>query len=276
MSIVHNSVSPRYFETMRIPLVAGREFSPQDSTENERVLIVNETMARRYWSDRDAVGGQVRTGQRTYRVVGVARDIKYQSLNERSSSHMYFALEQNYASDVTLQVRVAGDAAGTLASIRETVRGLDATLPLADVRPVTEHMVTAVFAQKIGANLLGIVGGLALFLAAIGLYGVMSYAVGQRTRELGVRLALGAKPRDLLRMVVGQGLMLAAIGLGFGLVAAYGLTGLMRSLLPGITPHDPLTFVAVPVLLVAIALVAAWIPARRASTVDPVVALRHE
>jgi len=173
-------------------------------------------------------------------------------------------------------VRSAGAPAAVLGSLRDVIRGLDANLPIYDARTLEEHLGAAVFAQRMGANLLGVMGILALILAAVGLYGVIAYAVSQRRQEMGIRLALGAAPGDLLRMVVGQGMRLTLVGVAIGLALALGLTGFMRSLLPGITPRDPITFVAVPLILAAIALIAALIPARRAGAVDPVDALRYQ
>ncbi len=204
------------------------------------------------------------------------RDIKYSSLAERPQPHMYLALEQNFTSAVVLHVRSAGAPGAVLASLRELIRGLDANLPIYDARTLDEHLGTAVFAQRMGANLLGVMGVLALILAAVGLYGVIAYAVSQRTQEMGIRLALGAAPRDLLAMIVGQGMKLTVVGVAIGLALAYVMAGFMQSLLPGITPRDPITFVGVPLLLVVIALIAAVIPARRAGGVDPVTALRYQ
>jgi predicted permease len=274
--IIYNIVGPRYFETMRIPMMAGREFAPTDVRESAPVLVVNETMARRYWANRDAVGGRVRIGKDDYTVVGVARDIKYGQINEVPLPYMYLALDQNFASTAILHVRSAAMPAAMIGAIRDVVRTLDPNLPLFDARTVEEHMRTAVFAQRMAANLLGVMGILAVVLAAVGLYGVIAYAVSQRTQEMGIRLALGASPRDLLRMVLRQGLLVTSFGMAIGLVVAFAATGFMRSLLPGIQPRDPLTFVAVPLALLVIAIVAAVIPARRAGAVDPVVALRYE
>jgi predicted permease len=274
--ITYNIVGPRYFATMRIPMAAGREFSSVDTRESARALIINETMARRYWSGREAVGGRVRISNEDYTVVGVARDIKYGQLNEAPLPFMYFALEQSFSSTAVLHVRSAAAPGTVLAAVRDVVRTLDPNLPLFDARTVEEHMRTAVFAQRMGANLLGVMGILAVILAAVGLYGVIAYAVSQRTQEMGIRLALGAAPRDLLKMVLRQGVVITSIGLAIGLALAFAATGFMRSMLPGIAPRDPLTFIAVPLVLMAIAVVAALIPARRAGSVDPVVALRYE
>ena len=189
---------------------------------------------------------------------------------------MYLAFDQTFVSTAVLHVRSATAPASLLPAIRDVVRTLDPNLPIFDARTVEEHMRGGVFAQRMGANLLGIMGILAVVLAAIGLYGVIAYAVSQRTQEMGIRLALGAAPGDVLKMVLRQGVVITTIGLVIGLGLAFAVTGFMRSLLPGIEPRDPLTFVGVPVLLMLIAVVAALIPARRAGAVDPVVALRYE
>jgi ABC-type antimicrobial peptide transport system permease subunit len=261
---------------MRIRMAQGREFSPADTREGARALVINETMANRYWREGGALGGRVRIGKDDYTVVGVAHDIKYGQLNEAPTPYMYLALDQNFTSQAVLHVRSAAAPATVLEAIREVVRTLDPNLPLFDARTMDEHMRTGVFAQRMAANLLGVMGILAVVLAAVGLYGVIAYAVSQRTQEMGIRLALGAAPSDLLKMVLRQGLVITSIGLGIGLTLAYAATGFMRSLLPGITPHDPVTFISVPLALLAIAIVAALIPARRAGTVDHVIALRYE
>ena len=276
VNIVYNIVGPRYFETMRIPMVEGREFSNQDTRESSRTLIINQTMAERYWQGREALGGRVRIGKEDYSVVGIAKDSKYGQLNEVPTPYMYMALDQNFASAAVLHVRSAAQPATVLSAVREIVRTLDPNLPLFDARTMHEHLRTAVFAQRMAANLLGVMGILAVVLAAVGLYGVIAYAVSQRTQEMGIRLALGAAPGDVLKMVVRQGLVLTTVGLGVGLVLAFAATGFMRSLLPGITPRDPLTFIAVPAALLVVALIASLIPARRAGSIDPVVALRYE
>lgn len=270
----YNQVSTRYFETMRIPLVSGREFAPQDVRGTEPVAIVNETMARRYWPDGNALGGLIRVGKEGHRVIGVVRDIKHRTLNEPAAPFMYLHLAQYYAGTTTIQARTTGDPAGSIAAVRQVVRDLDANLPVFDARTMTEHTQTAVFPQRIGASMLGVMGIIALVLATIGLYGVMAYLVGQRRPEMGIRLALGATPGDLQRMVVAHGATLAGVGVVLGLAAAFGAAQLVKSMLPGITPSDPLTFIAVPMVLIVVALVAAWIPARRAAATDPVIALR--
>ena len=212
-------------------------------------------------------------------MIGIVADSKYSSINERPLPQLFFPMSRSEASTLRLFVKTSGDPGPLVAEVRNAIRGIDATLPVYDARTLNEHMQVAVFAQRMAANLLGAMGVLALLLAAIGLYGVMAYAVSQRTQELGIRLALGASPGSLLGMVVRQGMTLTTIGLAIGLalaLGAFGSIGAVRTLLPGISPLDPITFVAVPMVLGLIALLASWIPGRRAGKVDPLVALRYE
>jgi predicted permease len=276
----YSTVGPRYFETMAIPVRAGREYADTDTAQSANVIVINEAMARRYWPQGNALGGRIRMGGTNIaEVVGIVADTKYGSINERPLPQLFLSMARFNVSTLRLFVRGSGDPAPLVSDIRTAIRRVDATLPIYDARTLNEHMQVAVFAQRMAANLLGAMGVLALLLAAIGLYGVMAYAVTQRTQELGIRLALGASPGSLLTMVVTQGMRLTAIGLAIGLVlalAAFGSIGAVRALLPGISPLDPITFIAVPVMLGAIALVASWIPGRRAGQVDPLVALRYE
>ena len=270
-------VGPGFFETMGIPIREGRDYTDADTPDSPRVLVINEAMAKRYWPNGRALGGRVNMGQNTYEVVGIVADAKYASLNERPVPQLYSALSRADMSTVRLFVRTDGAPGPFVAEVRNAIRGLDASLPVYDARTMNEHMQVAVFAQRMSANLLGAMGVLALVLAAIGLYGVMAYAVTQRTQEMGIRLALGASPRALLGMIVTQGMRLTGIGVAAGLVLAlgtFGSIGAVRAILPGISPLDPLTFVAVPLVLAVIGLLATVIPGRRAGKVDPLVALR--
>lgn len=277
--INYTVVGPKYFETLRIPLRAGREFGPLDTPTSPGVIVINESMARRYWPEGTALGGRIRMGETLIEVVGIAADTKYGSLTERPLPQLFYPLSQRNGSTLRMIARTSGDPAALVGGMRDALRGLDPNLPVYDSRTLREHMQGALFVQRMAADLLGAMGVLALLLAAIGLYGVIAYAVNQRTQEMGIRLALGASPGSLLGMIVGQGMKLTGIGLAIGLLlalGAFGSIGAMRSMLPGISPLDPVTFVAVPVVLAAIALVASWIPARRAGRVDPLVALRVE
>ncbi len=275
--INYSNVGAGYFATMGIPVRTGREYHHTDTAEAPFTIVINEAMARRYWSNGNAVGQRVMFGPRAAEVVGIVADTKYNSLNERPVPQLFLNMARSEVSTLRMFVRASGDPALLVAGIRDAIRGLDPNLPVYDARTLTEHMQVAVFAQRMAANLLGAMGVLALLLAAIGLYGVMAYAVSQRTQEMGIRLALGASPASLLGMIVSQGMKLTAIGLVIGLalaLGAFGSIGAVRTLLPGISPMDPMTFVAVPVVLTVIALLATWIPGRRAGKVDPLVALR--
>jgi predicted permease len=277
--INYSTIGPKYFETMGIPIRQGREYDETDTAQSPRTLVINETMARRYWPQGNALGGRVRLGPNTAEVIGIAADSKYSSISERPLPQLFFPMSRSEVSTLRLFVKTSGDPGPLVAEVRNAIRGIDATLPVYDARTLNEHMQVAVFAQRMAANLLGAMGVLALLLAAIGLYGVMAYAVSQRTQELGIRLALGASPGSLLGMVVRQGMTLTLMGLAIGLalaLGAFGSIGAVGTLLPGISPLDPITFVTVPLVLGLIALLASWIPGRRAGKVDPLVALRYE
>ena len=279
--INYSTAGPRYFETLAIPVRQGREYLDSDTAQSPNVLVINEAMARRYWPRGNALGGRVNLGGRSglAEVVGIVADTKYSSINETARPQIFLNLNRYGVSTFRLFIRTTGEPGPMVADVRNAIRNIDPSLPVYDARTMNEHMQVAVFAQRMAANLLGAMGVLALLLASIGLYGVMAYAVSQRTPELGIRLALGASPAALLNMIVRHGMKLTMMGLTIGLVlalAAFGSIGAVRSLLPGISPLDPLTFVAVPVALGLIALLASWIPARRAGKVDPLVALRCE
>ncbi|HEX6164212.1 MAG TPA: ABC transporter permease [Vicinamibacterales bacterium] len=277
--ITYTTVGPGYFGTMAVPVRQGREYTDQDTPEAPNVLVINEAMARRYWPQGNALGSRVRMGKDVAEVVGIVADTKYSSINERPLPQLFLNMNRFQGSTLRVFVRGTGNTSGLVGDVRNAIRAIDPALPLYDARTMNEHMQVAVFAQRMAANLLGAMGALALLLASIGLYGVMAYAVTQRTQEMGIRLALGASPGSLLNMIVGQGMKLTTIGLVIGLalsLAAFGSIGAVRTLLPGISPLDPITFVAVPIVLGLIALLASWIPGRRAGKVDPLVALRYE
>ncbi len=277
------SVGLRYFETMSTALLHGREFTDQDLETTEKVAIVNETFVRRLIPDArsaDAAVGRrfsFNNNQGPFvRIIGVARDGKYFNISEEPRSFVWGPLRQDYNNSASLVVRTTGDPRAALAAVRNAVGSLDLNLPLYDVKTLTEHMRLALFPGRVAATVLGVFGLIALILSAIGIYGVTSYAVAQRTREIGIRMALGARLGDVLMLVVGNGIKLLAIGVGIGLIGAYLLTRAMTSLLSGISPTDPVTFIFVSVLMVTVALLATFIPARRATRVDPLVALRYE
>ncbi|HEX6322841.1 MAG TPA: ABC transporter permease [Vicinamibacterales bacterium] len=276
VTVYYGMVAAGYFETLGIDIVAGRAIDARDREGRAPVAVINETMARRYWHGRDPVGGRLRAGEEWTTVVGVARDGKYGSLSEPALSVMYFPIQQIYRADPVLLVSTRGAAAPLMPDVRRMVAGLAPDLALFDVRTMEEHVRMSVAIPRMAALLLALFGGLALTLAGIGLYGLVAFVVGQRTQEIGVRMALGADRRVILRSVMGQGARLAAAGLVAGGVIAAFATPLMASLLVDVSPTDILTFASTGAILLTVALVAAWIPARRAANVDPVQALRGD
>jgi len=278
-SALINKVSAQYFETAGVPIVRGRGISEQDRPGAPPVVVVNEAFARRFWPGQDPIGKRLRSGGSTgpwRMVVGVSRDVKGRSLAEAAPPTFYRSIQQAYNSSFTLHVRADGDPRALQQVLRRTFEELDPNLAFNSVRTMAEHMGAATFVQRIGAWLLSLFGALALVLAAVGLYGVLSYSVAQRTREIGVRVALGASRRNVLGLVVGRAMRLTAIGLGVGLLLAAGVGQLLRSQIFGVSPLDPVTFVVVTALLAAVAFLAAWVPARRAARVNPIVALQAE
>lgn len=276
MNLDYNTVSPGYFETMEIPLVAGRGFDDRDTPDSPGVIIVNQTMASRYWPGGDALGRRVQMGSKWLEVVGIARDIKYMSLAEDPMPYMYLPLGPFYSPNLQLHVRTAGDPLALTASLREAVRTLDPFLPVVNLRTLEEEVTQALFLPRLGAGLTGSFGLLALILAAIGLYGVLAQIVSRRTREIGIRLAIGATHKDVFRQLLRGGLKLTAVGLVIGLVAALASSQVLATFLLGLSATDPVTYVTVTLLLIFVAIVAVAVPARRAMRVQPVQALRYE
>jgi predicted permease len=275
-----NKVGPRYFETMRIPLVAGREFGPQDEIGAPPVVIVNETAARRFWPNANPLGQRLRfpteNGFTPYHeIVAVVKDSKYGTLGEEPRPYLYLSARQNYGSRTVMHVRTAGDPNQLRRSVRDVALELEKSL-LVEVATMPENLRLAFLPARIGAVLLGLFGFLGLILASVGIYGVISYSVSQRIGEIGIRLALGASPRSIFQLVIGQGMKLILIGIGFGIAGSLALTRLLSSLLVGVSPTDPLTFIVIVTLLVAVAVLACYLPARRAMKVDPLTALRYE
>ena len=273
-----NTVEPGYFETMGISLLRGRDFAPSDHPESTRVVVVNETMAKQFWPEQEAVGKRFKFfGQDWWNeVVGIARDGKYNFLGENPQPHIYLSLTQSFEPAVSLHLRTAGDPATALGMARREVQSMDRVLPITNVFTFGEILRQSLWAPRMGAALLGVFGLLSLVLAVIGIYGVMAYSVNQRTRELGLRMALGADQADVLKLVVRQGVTLAAFGIAVGLALAFAGTRLVGNLLFGVTTHDPLVFAGIPLLLALAALLASVQPALRAARVDPAVALRIE
>jgi predicted permease len=272
------SVSPAYFETLRIPLVSGRTFTEFDREGTGLTAIANQAMANHFWPGEDPIGKRWHFfGETNSReIVGVVRDVALNQLGEPPQPIAYVPIAQYYEPAATLQVRTAGDPAAVIAEVRNRLQRLDRSIAITNVNTIREIIDQGLWAARMGATLLALFGFLALLLAAVGLAGVMGYSVAQRRQEIGLRLALGAQPAEILRMVLRQGLILTLIGVAIGILAAHALARLATSLLYGVSAADPLTLVVVPVLLAMVALVACYVPARRAMRVDPLVALRYE
>ncbi len=273
-------VGPNYFATVGTALVSGRDFLPGDSLGAPRVAIASEEAVREFWPNAEAIGKLVHLNapdSPAVRIVGIARDVKIRQLTERPQPFLYLPLAQNFVPDASVLVRTAGQPRSVEAPLRALVGHLDADLPLAAVRTLDELVAgRALLLPRLSAQLAGVFASLAVLLAVIGLYGVIAYSVGQRTREIGIRMALGARTTAVVGMVLGSGMRLAAVGLALGVVLAFAATRLLRGVLFGISATDPLTFVSVTVLLMIVAAIACLIPARRATQVDPLVALRTE
>jgi putative ABC transport system permease protein len=275
-------VSPGYFSAVGTPLLRGRDFLDEDTPDSMQVTIISNAMAKKFWPDEDPIGKQVGPGSSRYPVatiIGIAADVRHLSVREEPGPEMYVLYNQKiWPSLLTMQfaVRTKENPASVAAGVREAIRSLDPDLPIAKVAPLTLLVGNSMTQPRFSMLLLAAFGVLAMILASIGVYGVISYSVGQRTREIGVRMALGAQRSNVLGLVLSQGARLAGLGIAIGLAAAFGVTRLMASFLFGVQPTDPLTFVAVPALLMCVALLACYIPARRATRVDPIIALRYE
>jgi predicted permease len=271
-----NAVDVGYFETTGIPLLEGRAFTEADRDGSLPVAVVNETMARKFWPNESAVGKRFRFyTEKTYReIVGVAKTVKYVTLGEAPQAASYFPLRQSQNDSMVLLVRADRDAASLLGPVQQAIRQIDPNVPVQNAQRVRDVIDQSLWAVKLGAGLLGVFGLLALALACVGLYGVMAYSVGQRTQEIGLRMALGAAPGQVLGLVMRQGLTLVGAGVALGVAGALAVSRLLGALLYG-SAQDPLSFVSASATLVAVAAVASLLPARRASRVDPLVALRE-
>jgi predicted permease len=273
-----NHVWTNYFSTLEIPVVHGRDFTAQDLKPVPDVAIVSETMARKYWPEQDPIGQRLSIGspEGAYlTVVGVARDVLIDEFTERPWPALYVPHQQTPAESAVLAWSQQ-PLAETLRDIERTLHGLDPDLPVIAARPLSSYVAERLDGERALSSLPGVCAGLALLLAALGLYGVMAYAVARRTREIGVRIALGAAEADVLRMFVGEGVQVAAWGLAWGALPAVGLTYVLGGELVGIGPGDPPTIASAAAVLAVVTLLAAYLPARRATRVDPMVALRAE
>jgi len=276
-------VGTDYFETIGTSLVAGREFVEQDMSGGHPVVIVNEVFVHRFFpvlkSPEEAIGKRYtyhRDGSTWYEIIGVTKTGKYWTIGEAPSPFVWFPLTYNPFSQISLVAQTEGDPSQLLNLLREEVKRLDADLPVSDVRTMSEHLGASLVAARGAAAVLGSFGLLALTLAAIGIYGVTAYSVAQRTREIGLRIALGAAAIDVVKLIVRQGMRLTLAGLSIGLAGALVVTRLMASILYDVSATDPITFIVVPMLLALVVLIASYLPARRATKVDPMVALRYD
>jgi predicted permease len=278
MEVQVGLVSPNFLQTMQIPLLSGREFKPEDNAKAQRVAVVNQQFVDRYWPHQEAIGKQVHSDltDEFFTVVGVAANSKVNTLNEAPTPFIYLPLYQVYRPSMIVTARVAGDPLRYASSMKKAIQGMNGDLVVYDITTLETRQRLASFVQRLAGSFVGAFGLLALVLAAVGIYGVTSYTTRQRTHEIGIRMALGAARSDILKLVLGQGFRLTMIGVGLGLLMSFGLTRFLSSQLLGVTSTDALTFLSVACLLCAVALVACYIPARRATRVDPIRSLRYQ
>jgi len=276
MHLNYETVGPDYFRTMRIPLVQGRDFDERDNEHARGVVIINETMARRYWTGGDALGRRIKLDKSWLQIVGIAKDVKNRTLNEALQPFLYVPFLQDYRSNMILVARTVIEPKTMFHAVRAETAALDPKIPMFDAKTFEQHIGLSLFLQRMAATILSIFGLLALSLTAVGVYGVMAYAVSQRTRELGIRISIGASRSDVLKLILGQGLTLSVVGLIGGLVTALVVTRFSAHLLYGVSSADPVTFTVIALLLLGVAVVSGYFPARRATRIDPVVALRME
>ncbi len=273
----YSILSPHYFAVMKIPLVAGRDFTDQDDEKAPAVAIINETMAKRFWPGQDPLGRKFKENGRITTVVGVAKAGKYRSLNEPPKCFFYRPYRQGvWDLNLGICLRTTGNPAMLAGGLQQEIHRLDPRVEIWATLPMTDFIKAAFLAPMVASRLLSWLGMVALTLAAMGVYGVMAYVVSQRTQEFGIRMALGAGTGDVLRLIFREGLALAAIGIAIGLTLALTVTRLLASFLYGVSPFDLVTFIGVPVLLGLVSLLACYLPAHRATKVDPIIALRAE
>ena len=276
MTIDYNVVGPDYFEAMGIPLLSGRGITAADDSAAQGAVVVNQRFAQRFFAGASPVGRTIQSNGRDFTVVGLVPNGKYRTLGEDARAYMYFPQAQLWEASMVVHVRTTDDPAALAPVVRNEVAAIDPNLSVSDIRTMESHLGIALLPARLAGIVLGIFGGLGLLLAAVGMYGVMSYSVSQRRREIGIRVAIGAARSQVLALVMRQGLRMVAVGTLIGLVGAILGARLVQGLLYGATGFDGVTMVGVPLVLVVVAAVAIWIPARRAATIDPMVALRGE
>jgi predicted permease len=272
-------ISPDYFMVMQAPLLRGRFFTEGDEDGKQPVVIIDETTARKYWPTGDPLGRRVRFGADPAKpwmtVVGIVKDIKSDGLDVDGIPHIYVPVYQGPDRDLSVVLRTSLPAKVLEPQIRQEIQSIDPGLPAFNVSSMNDVVDRSLASRRFSADLVGGFAGLALVLASIGIYGLLAYMVGQRSHEIGLRMALGARQRDVLKLILGKGVVLACVGIVVGVILSAATASMMASLLYGVHPHDLLVFLAVPLLLFAVAMLASYLPARRAAKVDPIVALRE-
>jgi predicted permease len=275
-TISHMNVSATFFDTMEMPLVAGRGFTPRDTADAPRVVVINEAAVRKYFPNESPIGRRLGAGSRQQEIVGVLRDAKYNSVRDAAVPTEYAPYAQNPQGSATFEVRTAGDPLAAIGAIREAVRQIDPDLPLISVTTQLDEVERRFLQEKLFAQAYVLFGGLALLIASVGLFGLMSYSVARRTYELGIRMALGAQGRDVLRLVMRESMVLVAAGAAIGVGGAIAASRLIANLLFGLAPTDAMTMASAMAAMLLVSALAAYLPARRASRIDPMVALRNE
>jgi predicted permease len=278
MKIYRDLVSPGYFDSMKIPLLEGRDFDWHDDHTAPRVMIVNQEFARRFLPNRGVIGHKVHGWGEWFTIVGVAKDSKYHRVTENPQPYFYIPIRQIFRPEygLTFHVRTSGNVSEAIAALQREAAAIDPAITIFDAQSMTEYISASLFGAKITANLLSLLSGIGLFLAAMGLYGVMAYSVAQRTREFGVRVAMGARRRDILTLILRESTKLTLLGTAVGLILAAVSTQIIAHQIYSVSPLDPVTFGGVGLVLIAVAFAASYIPAHRAARVDPMVALRYE
>ena len=281
LRIRYNVVEASYFDTMGVPIVAGRAFAASDRGDRPAVAVINQTMARKFWKDQNPIGRYLtlvlgEDATRDCQVAGVARDGKYLHINEPPAPYFYLPFGQQFAGEMTVIARYRGEPGAMVSAFRRVVQALDPAVPTFQVTTLDEHLRLALFAERLLAALMGALGGLGLLLSVVGLYGIVSHVVARRTREIGIRIAVGASPWQVVRAVLADGGRLTAIGLVIGVLLAFPSMEIAGSMLNGVSPHDPIVYAVVVFLVLAVAVVATWVPARRAARINPVTTLRAD